>query len=114
MKENSTMADPQGLAEAVDSDLIILRVPLPFFLLKLDVQGFELEVLKGCRSMLDYFSRVYVECSFVELYEGQALAHEVIDYLHQHGFRLSGVYNMTYGKEGIAVQADFLFTKAGT
>ena len=80
-------------------------------LLKIDVQGFELEVLKGCRSMLDHFSRIYVECSFIELYEGQALAHEVIDYLSQHDFILSGVYNMSYDRHGIAIQADFLFSQ---
>jgi len=79
-------------------------------LLKLDVQGFELEALRGCESLLDRFCYVYCECSFVELYKGQALAHEVIDYLHQHRFSLSGVYNMTYDKQGIAIQADFLFS----
>ena len=82
-------------------------------LLKLDVQGYELQALRGCESLLDRFRYVYCECSFVELYEGQALAHEVIDYLHQRGFNLSGVYNMSYDKKGIAIQADFLFGKAG-
>jgi len=48
-----------------------------------------------------------------EKYEGQALAHEVIEYLSQHGFKLAGVYNMTYDKEGIAIQADFLFNRGG-
>lgn len=78
-------------------------------LLKLDVQGFELETLHGCKSLLDRFRYVYCECSFVELYTGQALAHEVIDYLYQHSFSLSGVYNMTYNKQGITIQADFFF-----
>jgi len=49
-----------------------------------------------------------------EKYEGQALAHEVIEYLSQHGFKLAGVYNMSYDKEGIAIQADFLFSKQVT
>lgn len=79
--------------------------------MKLDVQGFELEALRGCENMLDRFRYVYCECSFVELYEGQALAHEIIDYLSQHKFKLTGVYNMTYDKRGIAVQADFLFSR---
>ena len=83
-------------------------------MLKLDVQGYELEALRGCESVLSCFSYVYCECSFVELYAGQSLAHEVIDYLHQHGFKLSGVYNVNHDKHGVAVQADFLFTKAGT
>ena len=93
------------LHEALDADELASPA-----LLKIDVQGFELEALKGCHSMLDRFAWVYVECSFIELYEGQALAHEVIEYLSQHGFKLAGVYNMTYDSKGMAIQADFLFS----
>jgi FkbM family methyltransferase len=79
--------------------------------LKIDVQGYEKEVLLGCSSLLHLFQFVYVECSFVELYEGQSLAHEVIEFLSQSGFILSGVYNMSYDKKGLAIQGDFLFTR---
>ena len=85
----------------------------PPALLKLDVQGFELQALQGCESLLHRFAYVYAECSFVELYGGQALADEVIAWLRERGFRLHGVYNMTYDDAGRAVQADFLFA-AGT
>lgn len=95
------------LHEAIDEEGISSPA-----LLKIDVQGFELEVLKGCRSMLDRFSWVYVECSFIELYEGQALSHEVVDYLSQQGFLLVGVYNLTCDNEGLAVQADFLLANS--
>lgn len=81
-------------------------------LLKLDVQGFELEALGGCMPLLPCFDQVYVECSFVELYEGQALAHQVIDFLRQEGFVLGGVYNMCYDQNGKAIQADFLFKRS--
>jgi FkbM family methyltransferase len=81
-------------------------------LLKLDVQGFELQALQGCESLLRNFSWVYAECSFVELYEGQALADEVIAWLRERGFMLSGVYNMTYDKEERVIQADFLFARS--
>jgi FkbM family methyltransferase len=84
----------------------------PPALLKIDVQGYELEALKGCERMLDRFSHVYVECSFVELYSGQASASEVADYLHRHGFVLNGVYNLTYDRAGLAIQGDFLFSRA--
>ena len=78
-------------------------------LLKIDVQGYELECLEGCQQLLTLFAYVYVECSFIELYNGQALAHEVIDYLHRQGFCMTGVYNTHYDRDGMAVQADFLF-----
>ncbi|MEE4195469.1 MAG: FkbM family methyltransferase, partial [Anaerolineae bacterium] len=80
-------------------------------LLKLDVQGFEIEVLQGSGELLQLFSFVYVECSFVELYQGQSLAHDVIALLSSAGFKLVGIYNPSYGADGSAVQADFLFEK---
>ena len=80
-------------------------------LLKLDVQGYELETLKACTEILHKFNQVYVECSFIELYKGQAMADEVIDYLKQKGFALEGIYNVCYDCDGIAIQADFLFGK---
>ena len=78
-------------------------------LLKLDVQGFELQALAGCEDLLDRFAWVYVECSFVELYAGQSFADAVIAWLRERGLRLAGVYNMAYDGDGSAVQADFLF-----
>lgn len=78
-------------------------------LLKLDVQGFELETLRGCEQLLRHFAWVYAECSFVELYAGQALADAVIAWLRERGLMLRGVYNMAYDRRGKAIQADFLF-----
>jgi len=92
------------LADFIGADQITATA-----LLKLDVQGFELSVLQGCEELLSRFEWLYVECSFVELYEGQALADEVIDWLRARGFPLAGVYNMAYDANGRAIQADFLF-----
>ena len=78
-------------------------------LLKLDVQGFELQALAGCEDVLERFAWVYVECSFQELYAGQSFADEVIAWLRERGLRLVGVYHMAYDGDGRAVQADFLF-----
>jgi FkbM family methyltransferase len=83
----------------------------PRSLLKIDVQGYELEVLKGCEILLEQFYAVYVECSFVELYEGQSLAHEVIDWLHGRGFYLARVGLVAFDKAGMSVQGDFLFLR---
>lgn len=80
-------------------------------LIKIDVQGFELRVLKGCESVLNYFNYVYVECSFMRLYRGQALAKDVIEYLRHKGFDLEGVYNISVDKSGVAVQGDFFFSR---
>lgn len=94
----------------LDTILSPSDIQTPAFL-KIDVQGYEKNVLEGCKSLLLLFSYISVECSFVELYTGQALAHEVISYLSNKGFILRNVYNIDKDKNGISVQGDFLFTK---
>ncbi|HEX3523361.1 MAG TPA: FkbM family methyltransferase [Stellaceae bacterium] len=78
-------------------------------LLKIDVQGYELEVLSACELLLPLFQFVYVELSYVELYGGQALAGQVIRHLAEREFQLLGVYNQSTDPYGKPVQADFLF-----
>jgi FkbM family methyltransferase len=83
-------------------------------LLKIDVQGYELEALQGCTELIDRFDTLLVECSFVELYAGQALAHEIIRFLDAHSFELSSVYNLEHDRGGQAVQGDFVFVRSGS
>jgi FkbM family methyltransferase len=83
-------------------------------LLKIDVQGFEMSVLQGCESLLPSFSHIYAECSFVELYAGQAFAADIIAWLSARRFALTGVFNVAYDFRGAAIQADFLFARTET
>jgi len=78
-------------------------------LLKIDTQGFELEILKGCAAILDRIRHIYVELSFLELYVGQPLASEAIAHLDRAGFELVGVHNVATDGAGQPVQADMLF-----
>ena len=80
-------------------------------LLKIDVQGYEINVLRGAADHLQTIDVVYIEASFIELYDGQPLASDVIDELLAYRFRLAGVYNLSLDKNGKAVQADFLFER---
>ena len=80
-------------------------------MLKIDVQGFEMEVLRGCEPLLENFDWIYAECSFVELYSGQKLASDVIQWLVERGFIISGIYNPCFADDGQSVQADFLFSR---
>lgn len=82
-------------------------------LLKIDVQGYELQVLRGCKTLLGCFDYVFVELSFIELYAGQALAPEVIGWLAENGFSLGGCY-VSSGSylNGKMIQGDFLFSRS--
>ena len=81
-------------------------------LLKIDVQGFELQVLQGCGDWLKRFAWVYVELSFCELYAGQALADPVIRHLLGAGFVFTAVYNLSCDADGKPLQADILFSRS--
>lgn len=107
-----------GTAEAGRAEVrvapleVLLPQPAPGpALLKLDVQGFELAALQGCASRLDGIGWAYVECSYLELYEGQALAGEVEAWLSARGFRRAGRFNLACDPQGAPVQADLLFVR---
>ncbi len=78
--------------------------------LKIDVQGYELSVLRGARLALRNCSFVYVECSEVPLYTGQALYSEVESFLNAEGFKAIRRANEQV-VDGKLVQADHLFAR---
>jgi hypothetical protein len=82
-------------------------------LLKIDVQGYELDVLRGAGDRIAVVDEVFVEASFAQLYTGQPLAAEVITYLDRCGLRLVDVFGVARDADGIALQADFLFRREG-
>jgi FkbM family methyltransferase len=56
--------------------------------LKLDVQGFELEVLRGAETTLDRVLALDVELSLTLVYEGAPLMDEVVAYLAERDYAL--------------------------
>ena len=94
-------------------DILTGADPLPRpCLLKIDVQGNELEVLRGAVATLDLVDEVLVECSFAELYSGQARADEVVAFLGSRDFGLAGVFSITSDSLGRQLQGDFLFARS--
>ncbi len=57
-------------------------------LLKLDVQGYELQVLDGATGIFDALAMVETELSLVPLYRGQGLLSDVVARLETAGFGL--------------------------
>ena len=81
-------------------------------LLKLDVQGYELEALRGAAKILSQIKVVQAEMSFVQLYEGAPLFGEVIDFLKNHGFDIFTIIpGFRNGKTGQLLQADGIFVR---
>jgi FkbM family methyltransferase len=94
-------------------DLITAEdVSLPI-LMKIDVQGSELDVLHGASELLDAVREILVECSLVELYEGQALLDDTIRFAQGQGFRVIGLSDAVRAPDGTPLQCDVLFSRAG-
>lgn len=55
--------------------------------INLDVQGYEMEVLKGAEKTLEYIDYLYCEVNRNEVYEGNAYIGEIDDYLSNYKMR---------------------------
>lgn len=60
--------------------------------LKIDTQGYELEVLDGAKACLDSFAGVQAELSLSELYRGQTLWLDFALRLQREGFQLANLF----------------------
>ena len=78
--------------------------------LKVDVQGFEMQVLEGAAGVLPKIKGVQLELSLVPLYEGEPLFRDMLDKLGQLGYDLYAVIpGFTDMKSGRLLQLDGIF-----
>jgi len=81
-------------------------------LLKLDVQGYEMEALKGAMKSLPSFKVVQAELSFVPVYEGAPLFNEMVTFFEDNGFELYSLAPVfSDSKTGRLLQADGTFVR---
>lgn len=59
--------------------------------LKIDVEGYELQVLSGAKETLRRATGIQLELSFVPLYGGQTLFPGLIEYVSKRGFHICGI-----------------------
>ena len=80
------------------------------FLVKLDVQGAELDVLRGGTTTLAQAVAVLLEVSFFGFFHGGATFADVVAAMHAHGFAAYDVSGLAYRPlDGALAQADVLF-----
>lgn len=94
-------------------DLVLATDVAAPVLLKIDVQGGELDVLRGAEALLPQVDAVLVEVSFVELYSEQPLADDIWEFLRTRDFSCRGVWSVSYGSSGECLQGDLLFARSG-
>jgi FkbM family methyltransferase len=80
------------------------------YLLKIDVQGAELDVLHGAQALLPSVDHVFVESGIRPLYHGGARFSQVAELMLDRGFHLIGFRAWHRGNHAL-VEADLLFRR---
>lgn len=81
--------------------------------LKLDVQGFELEVLRGANEVLQSVEAVMMEVSLIEINKGAPLFAEVVRFMADRGFEVGDVLEIHRRPLDQATnQVDLLFVRS--
>lgn len=79
-------------------------------LLKIDVQGFEKNVLEGANLVLKKIDGIQIEMSIEELYKEEVLFSNMLVFLESLGYKLFSLENGFYDDEtGKLLQVDGLF-----
>jgi FkbM family methyltransferase len=95
-------------------DIFVEPVKSPL-LLKIDVQGYEMNVLKGGEKIIRRADVVIIETTFVPLYKGQPLFAEIYNYFVSFGFQYSGnIDQLLSPKNHQVLQADAVFINRGS
>jgi FkbM family methyltransferase len=80
-------------------------------LLKIDVQGMEVDVIKGCTDLLPNIDFILCEAAVVPLYKDQPLIDDIHCSIGNLGYRLVAPLYINKGKNGKVIEVDLLYEK---
>ena len=118
---SSTLNESEGsLADGVPREIPLvvlddvcreknLKAP---YLLKVDVQGAELNVLDGCRKLLEDTEAVILEVSLFQFFVGGPQLYDVVSYMKERGFVTYDIFGgYIRPLDGALAQVDMVFVK---
>lgn len=107
LRETGSVPVAVTTLDGVCEELRIARIDL----LKMDTQGYELEVLRGAQRLLESgaIGLIYTELCFVRYYEHQPLFQDVYTFLYERGYRIVGLYESGFLTHCYQVGGNALF-----
>lgn len=82
------------------------------YLIKIDTQGHELEVLKGSRTVLKDTELIILEVSFFEFFKGGPQIYDCITFMKDQGFVAYDIFDLQYRVlDGAMSQVDMAFVR---
>ena len=81
-------------------------------MIKIDTQGYEMNVIKGAAMLLEKTDVLAVEVSMKAIYEKMTNYIQLVDYLNNCGFDIVGMYPVSRDEDTMAlIEADCLFVR---
>lgn len=109
---NDTGARPETRTLELLDEVVPATGFLRFDMIKLDTQGYELEILRGGATVLSTAEAVLLEVSFLDIYQGCPLVHDVLAFMHERGFAVYDICSLMHRPyDGALFQSDLLFLK---
>ena len=103
---------PREVPAATVDRLVAQRMAQPPFMIKVDVQGAELDVLSGAKTTLRHAELVLLEVSLLQFFDGAPLLCEVVAHMKAKGFVPYDVLGLQYRPiDGALSQLDVVFVK---
>ena len=106
--DSATVSIEKIKISTIDQQLKILEIKPEEVMLKLDVQGYESEVLKGASQSISKIPLCYLEVSIIPMYEGEITFLPIIMELSRFGHEVIDIFRGTKSKDGQLLQIDIL------
>ena len=108
-KEKNDLDKIEVAIKTLDSYAFLSNKSNSISLLKLDVQGYELEVLKGGENTIKDLDYIVIEANLEELYVGQPSFTEINAYLNSKNFEVDGMLDFNLGNNNKYIEIDILY-----
>ena len=96
-------------------DDVVAGIDSPKVFLKMDTQGFDLQVFRGLGEKAGHVVAIQSELSVLSLYEGAPRWTEAVRFYEDEGFAVAGLYPVTEGQGGEGViEFDCLMVRRAT
>lgn len=112
-KNFDVVAKEEVQVETVDNFLSTLGAHRESVLLKMDTQGYDLEVFRGARNSLKNIVAIQSEISFKPIYEGMPSYLDAFKLYEEHGFRVVGLHPISRDKNLPVIEMDCIFINDG-
>lgn len=96
--------------EIIDLDSYCVERSIVPDLIKLDLQGYEIEALKGCQTLLGKVELFIVEFGCLDAYVGRSGIDDLIAFMYQNNYKLYDIIDLHYRPhDGALTGGDFFF-----